>query len=203
MHEAEIHWFKAAFWSSFNHLICSQWFPLAYKQYPLSPRAGTSWQTPSRLTLRTVLNPCAVPSNMMPGTPGLPGVWGSPGLTLPSFLFYSTLDLWVHFDLKTARWWQSLQYDLPCWFGHGHITESIHGVSTPSWGTLWHHALGQTGPWPHHLTCLLLSCLSTLSTAWSGARGRQDWYGANLATTGMAPTHQALGWALPTLTSSF
>lgn len=161
---------------------CSQWFPLAYKQYPLSPRAGTSWQTPSRLTpAHCPQSMCCCLATWCQEPRDSQEYGGALALRCPffqHFLFNSGfIESILIKNSRDGAW--SLQYDLPCWFGHGHITESIHGVSTPSWGTLWHHALGQTGPWPHHLTCLLLSCLSTLSTAWSGAHGRQDWYGAN------------------------
>ena len=107
-----------------------------------------------------------LPSNIMPGALGLPGVWGSPGLTLPLLSAFS-IQLWiyrVHLDQKRQRWclisliWRALL--VWPWTHH----RSIPRVSTPSWGSLLHHALGQTGPWPHHLTCLLLSCLSTLGT---------------------------------------
>ena len=70
-------------------------------------------QSRHQLTDRKQADPCALssihvllPSNMMPGAPGLPGVWGSPGLTLP-LLSALSIQLWiyrVHFDQKQQRW---------------------------------------------------------------------------------------------------
>lgn len=181
MHEAEFHWVKAAFWSSFNHLMQS----VVSSYLQAIPSLS---QSRHQLTDPKQADPCPLssicvllPSNIMPGAPGLSGVWGGGALALccpffQHFLFNSGFIESILIKNKRDGAW-SLCYDLPCWFGHGHITESIHRVSTPSWGSLWHHALGQTGPWPHHLTCLLLSCLSTLGTAlvWSSWETRLVW----------------------------
>lgn len=125
--------------------------------------------------------------------------WPYAAPSFQHFLFNSVYR--VHFDQKQQRWCliSPIRPALLVW-PWTHHRKHTWGLYTQL-GHLWHHALGQTGPWPHHLTCLLLSCLSTLSTAWSGAVG--DRTGMVLtAATGMSTPRTRL-WAVFPTTSSF